>query len=162
MEFKNFQKVIFYYNFLHYGIKSSIFYKKHLNEKDLFPVNIKRILNFSYKNYGFNKTMITNLNLFIILILFLFFLDIFLSLSNIKIITFLTNMFILLILLRKFDIFQKNKNKHDRILILLYLIISYIFKFYWGLTLIFIILFENLIAFFDFKKEECDNDDFNR
>lgn len=144
MNFKKYQSVVMSYNLRHYGFGSSSYFKKSLELIDDSPVNIVSILKLSYEEFGLKKTIITNISLFLGLALILGGLDVVAFYVSETLFSSLLHLVPFLLLIRKFDVVSQ-RGKHQTLLFF-YLIITFIFHFYGLLSLLFIIMYENMIA----------------
>ena len=109
---------------------------------------MKNYLAISYQEFGFTGLIVSNIALLSFLILILIGVDIgnyFLK-NTILITTLNTISFVLC--LKKFDLL--NKFSISKFIAILFLLITFSLNFYWSISLLFVAIYENIIAF---KKE---------
>lgn len=144
MNFKKFQSVVLSYNLRHYGFGSSNYFKRSLELTDDSPISVVSILKLSYEEFGLRKTILTNITLFLGLALILGGLDVLSFYVSNTLYSSLLHLIPFLLFVRKFDVLSQ-RGKHQTLLFF-YLIITFIFHFYGLLSLLFIIMYENMIA----------------
>lgn len=144
MKYKTFRHALFKYNFIHYGYGSARYLKKELELHDNSPVNVVQILKFSYEEFGLKKTIITNLILFLGMCFILGGLDVLSFYVSETLYSSMLHFVPFVLLLRKFDVLF-TRGKHQTLLFF-YLCFVFIFQFYWLLSFLFIIIYENMVA----------------
>ncbi len=141
---KTFQLALIKYNLWHHGFKSNELFCKQIGIANKY-IDYEEILGISYKEFGLNGLIISNITLLFLLILILAGIDI----GN----HFLRNAFLVLALnsigfvlcLKKFDLL--NKLSIYKSIAILFLLLTYFFNFYWSISLLFLASYENILAF---------------
>lgn len=147
LNFKAFHFALLKYNIWHYGIKSSELLCKQVGITPKY-IDYEEILGISYKEFGFTGLIVSNIALLFFLILILIGVDIGNYFLKSTILILLLNTISLVLCLKKFDLL--NKFSISKFIAILFLLITYSLNFYWSISLLFVAIYENIIAF---KKE---------
>ena len=139
LNFKVFHCALLKYNIWHYGIKSSELFCEQVGIYHKY-IDYEELLGISYQEFGFTGLIVSNIALLSFLILILIGGDI----GN----YFLKNTISFVLCLKKFDLL--NKFFISKFIAILFLLITFSLNFYWSISLLFVAIYENIIAF---KKE---------
>lgn len=144
LNFKVFQVTLMKYNFWHYGLRSNELLCKKVGISTKY-IDYEEILGISYKEFGLTGLMMSNISLLFLLILILVGVDIGNYFLKSAFIVLLLNSIIFVLCLKKFDLL--NRLSISKCIAILFLLLTYFLNFYWSVSLLFLIVYENILAF---------------
>lgn len=143
LNFKVFQVTLMKYNFWHYGLRSNELLCKKVGISTKY-IDYEEILGISYKEFGLTGLMTSNISLLFLLILILVGVDIGNHFFK-SALVLLLNSIIFVLCLKKFDLL--NRLSISKCVAILFLLLTYFLNFYWSVSLLFLIVYENILAF---------------
>lgn len=143
LNFKVFQVTLMKYNFWHYGLRSNELLCKKVGISTKY-IDYEEILGISYKEFGLTGLMISNISLLFLLVLILVGVDIGNHFFK-SALVLLLNSIIFVLCLKKFDLL--NRLSISKCVAILFLLLTYFLNFYWSVSLLFLIVYENILAF---------------
>lgn len=143
LNFKVFQVTLMKYNFWHYGLRSNELLCKKVGISTKY-IDYEEILGISYKEFGLTGLMMSNISLLFLLILILVGVDIGNHFFK-SALVLLLNSIIFVLCLKKFDLL--NRLSISKCVAILFLLLTYFLNFYWSVSLLFLIVYENILAF---------------
>ncbi len=147
LNFKVFHFALLKYNIWHYGIKSSELFCEQVGIYHKY-IDYEELLGISYQEFGFTGLIVSNIALLSFLILILIGVDIGNYFFKNTILITILNTISFVLCLKKFDLL--NKFSISKFIAILFLLITFSLNFYWSISLLFVAIYENIIAF---KKE---------
>lgn len=143
LNFKVFQVTLMKYNFWHYGLRSNELLCKKVGISTKY-IDYEEILGISYKEFGLTGLIISNISLLFLLVLILVGIDIGNHFFK-SALVLLLNSIIFVLCLKKFDLL--NRLSISKCIAILFLLLTYFLNFYWSVSLLFLIVYENILAF---------------
>ncbi len=143
LNFKVFQVTLMKYNFWHYGLRSNELLCKKVGISTKY-IDYEEILGISYKEFGLTGLMISNISLLFLLVLILVGVDIGNHFFK-SALVLLLNSIIFVLCLKKFDLL--NRLSISKCVAILFLLLTYFLNFYWSVSLLFLTVYENILAF---------------
>lgn len=143
LNFKVFQVTLMKYNFWHYGLRSNELLCKKIGISTKY-IDYEEILGISYKEFGLTGLMISNISLLFLLVLILVGVDIGNHFFK-SALVLLLNSIIFVLCLKKFDLL--NRLSISKCVAILFLLLTYFLNFYWSVSLLFLTVYENILAF---------------
>ena len=143
LNFKVFQVTLMKYNFWHYGLRSNELLCEKIEISTKY-IDYEEILGIRYKEFGLTGLMISNISLLFLLVLILVGIDI----GNYffkSVLVLLLNSIIFVLCLKKFDLL--NRLSISKCIAILFLLLTYFLNFYWSVSLLFLTVYENILAF---------------
>ncbi len=143
LNFKVFQVTLMKYNFWHYGLRSNELLCEKIGISTKY-IDYEEILGISYKEFGLTGLIISNISLLFLLVLILVGVDI----GNLffkSVLVLLLNSIIFVLCLKKFDLL--NRLSISKCIAILFLLLTYFLNFYWSVSLLFLTVYENILAF---------------
>lgn len=143
LNFKVFQVTLMKYNFWHYGLRSNELLCEKIGISTKY-IDYEEILGISYKEFGLTGLIISNISLLFLLVLILVGVDIGNHFFK-SALVLLLNSIIFVLCLKKFDLL--NRLSISKCIAILFLLLTYFLNFYWSVSLLFLIVYENILAF---------------
>ncbi len=143
LNFKVFQVTLMKYNFWHYGLRSNELLCKKVGISTKY-IDYEEILGISYKEFGLTGLMMSNISLLFLLVLILVGVDIGNHFFK-SALVLLLNSIIFVLCLKKFDLL--NRLSISKCIAILFLLLTYFLNFYWSVSLLFLAVYENILAF---------------
>lgn len=143
MKYKRYIKEVFLFNFYHYSSSASSLFCKRLDLENQ-PIDYTTILQLGDVLFGRKKAILLNFFLFPLFFLLSFALDYFLPSFPVLLASFL-QLFFFFLCLRKFMCLPYKKK--ENFLLFLFVFATLAFQFYWSISVIFMTLYDNLLAF---------------
>ncbi len=143
LNFKVFQVTLMKYNFWHYGLRSNELLCEKIGISTKY-IDYEEILGISYKEFGLTGLIISNISLLFLLVLILVGVDIGNHFFK-SALVLLLNSIIFVLCLKKFDLL--NRLSISKCIAILFLLLTYFLNFYWSVSLLFLAVYENILAF---------------
>lgn len=143
LNFKVFQVTLMKYNFWHYGLRSNELLCEKIGISTNY-IDYEEILGISYKEFGLTGLIISNISLLFLLVLILVGVDIGNHFFK-SVLVLLLNSIIFVLCLKKFDLL--NRLSISKCIAILFLLLTYFLNFYWSVSLLFLTVYENILAF---------------
>lgn len=143
LNFKVFQVTLMKYNFWHYGLRSNELLCEKIGISTKY-IDYEEILGISYKEFGLTGLIISNISLLFLLVLILVGVDIGNHFFK-SALVLLLNSIIFVLCLKKFDLL--NRLSISKCVAILFLLLTYFLNFYWPVSLLFLAVYENILAF---------------
>lgn len=144
LNFKIFQLTLMKYNLWHYGLRSKELLCKKIGISTKY-IDYEEILAISYKEFGLTGLIISNISLLFLLVLILVGVDIGNYFFKSAFLLLLLNSISFVLCLKKFDLL--NKLSISKFVAILFLLLTYFLNFYWPVSLLFLAVYENILAF---------------
>ena len=143
LNFKVFQVTLMKYNFWHYGLRSNELLCEKIGISTKY-IDYEEILGISYKEFGLTGLIISNISLLFLLVLILVGVDIGNHFFKSALVLLLYSI-IFVLCLKKFDLL--NRLSISKCIAILFLLLTYFLNFYWSVSLLFLAVYENILAF---------------